>query len=96
MQRPLTRNRIDRMRSRPLPCYPILRPKGNRTLMLHSNRTRSPRDNSIRRHKANPFTPTLRSAGFQLAVHLLAIAVFPKRQSLPDFTAGIVSTTSDQ
>lgn len=50
----------------------------------------------VRKNKANPFAPIIRDVGFKLALHLLAVAVFPRRQSLPDFAAGIVSTSSDQ
>jgi hypothetical protein len=50
----------------------------------------------LREHKANPFTPTIRTVGIQLVIHLLPIAMFPKRQSLPDIAAGIVTATTDK
>jgi hypothetical protein len=50
----------------------------------------------VRKHKANPFAPTIRAAGIQLAIHLLSVAVLPKRQSLPDLAAGIVTATGEQ
>lgn len=48
----------------------------------------------LRKHRANPFAPTLRTAAVRLAIHLVPIAIFPRRQSLPDFAAGIVTATS--
>jgi hypothetical protein len=50
----------------------------------------------LRKHGANPFAPTLRTAAIRLAIHLVPIVIFPRRQSLPDFAAGIVTATSDQ
>jgi hypothetical protein len=50
----------------------------------------------VRKHKANPFAPTIRNAGIELTIHLLSLAVLPKRQSLPDLVAGIATATSDR
>jgi uncharacterized RDD family membrane protein YckC len=48
----------------------------------------------LRKRRANPLAPTLRTAAIRLAIHLVPIVIFPRRQSLPDFAAGIVTATS--
>ena len=63
---------------------------GNRTAVLREGM------GLIHEHKANPFTPLARTLGLRLAIHILCIVVLPERQSLPDFAAGIATTTTDQ
>jgi uncharacterized RDD family membrane protein YckC len=66
------------------------KPSGTRAAVLRESLA------LLRKNKANPFAPTVRTVGIRLAIHLLSIAVFPERQSLPDLAAGIATATSDQ